>query len=563
MSTFLRLFADKRSRTIGLVVSLSVAGLSFAVIIATIIFQSSGDLPSSVQPKKHADIAAQPMQTFANSLNTTFPDDDANFPTSKCPSLANDWLAKENLQTGIPFSKKEWQDLSLRSISGSALWVNKTSVNCGDELQVHASLYGSSLLDFESGVRSIQAIRIGWYQGAGAREIWNSGPLKLKQYGVKKHKNATRLIDTNWPTTLTVRVGQDWVPGFYLIVTKSPSGIIESAAPLVVHSPAGTSKLALMHSFITWNIYNSFGGASGYFGAGATKAEKRLDRTRVSSFDRPMVASGGFSIHRDAISTVQFLEKNSIAVDQYSDVDIDNWPSLVSKYNGVVLAGHAEYFTRRMMDSMIAARNSGINIAILGGNTAIWQTRLTESKFGKDRRAIIYRKATEDPITDPDKISIKFEDKRVNYPATLFTAALTTGVHVYGNLQAKTIPSWLKIPKDSSINGISSDSEVEAYAPTPAAPPKVGIIFSGNLTYRDPTALSVMGGVVPVANSLWYTTPSGSAVFNAGVMTWACDLIDTCAYSTVDAQSRQVIDDVTLQVLKLWQIKEVGKTLKN
>ena len=82
------------------------------------------------------------------------------------------------------------------------------------------------------------------------------------------------------------------------------------------------------------------------------------------------------------------------------------------------------------------------------------------------------------------------------------------------------------------------------------------------MTYRDPTSLSIKGGIVPVANTLWYTTPSGSAVFNAGVMTWSCDLIDTCAYSTVDEKSRQVIDDVSLQVLKLWQIKEVGKTLK-
>jgi hypothetical protein len=435
-------------------------------------------------------------------------------------------------------------------------------VNCGDELQIHASLYGSNLLDFESGVRSIEAMRIGWYQGSGARQIWNSGPLKLKQYGVTKHKNATRLIDTNWPTTLTVKIGKDWTPGFYLVVTKSPSGEIENAAPLVVHSPVSTSKLMVMHSFITWNVYNSFGGVSGYFGAGATKVEQRLDRTRVTSLDRPMIASGGYSVHRDSISLIQFLEKNGISTDQYSDLDIDSSPSIVSRYNGVLLGGHEEYFTRRMMDTMIAARNTGVNIAIFGGNTAIWQVRLTESKIGNNRRVIIYRKATEDPITDPDKLTVKFEDKRVNYPATLFTASLTTGVHVYGNLKAKSIPSWLKISQNAAINGISPDSEVEAYAATAAAPPKVGIIFSGEMNYRDPATLGIMNGVVPVANTLWYTTPSGSAVFNAGVMTWACDLIDTCAYSTVDENSRKVLDDVSLQVLKLWQIKEVGKTLK-
>jgi hypothetical protein len=211
---------------------------------------------------------------------------------------------------------------------------------------------------------------------------------------------------------------------------------------------------------------------------------------------------------------------------------------------------------------MRAARNSGINIAIFGANTAVWQTRLTESPVGKNRRVIMYRSATEDPVIKLDQVTIKYEDPRINYPATQFTAALTSGVHVYGNIKAKSIPSWLKISQNSSINGISPDSEVEKYLPTAAAPPKVGIIFAGTLNFRDAAAVGARPRISPVANTIWYTTPSGSAVFNAGVMTWSCDMIDTCAYSTVDEKSRQVIDDVSLQVLKLWQIKGIGKTLK-
>lgn len=563
MSVILRLIAQKRARLIGLIVSLSVVVISIAVIVTTFVIQSNSEVPLSVQPKNHADVNFVPMESYENSLNTSLPSDTSNYPDSKCEPLANNWVAAENKQVGLPMTKSDWQNLNLRELKGSALWLNKTSVNCGEDIEIHASLYGSKLFDFESGVRTVQAIRIGWYQGSGGREIWQSGPLKLKQYGFTRHKNATRLIDTNWPTTLKVKIDKNWTPGFYLLVTRSPTGVIENAAPLVVHSPLGSSPLMVMQPFITWTAYNSFGGASAYLGAGATKEEQRLARTRVSSFDRPLAGSGGFSIHRDAISLVQYLEKNNFATDEYSDIDIESWPSITSNYNGIVLGGHNEYFTRRMMDTMISARNSGINIAILGGNTAIWQTRLSESPVGKNRRVIMYRFATEDPVSARDQVTVKFEDKRINYPATLFTGSLTTGVHVYGNLKAVKIPSWLKIPTNSSINGISPDSEVEAYAPTVAAPPNVGIIFSGNMTYRDPAPIGMKNRKVPIANSLWYTTDSGSAVFNAGVMTWSCDLIETCAYSTVDEKSRQVIDEVTTQVLKLWEIKEVGKTLKN
>ena len=92
----------------------------------------------------------------------------------------------------------------------------------------------------------------------------------------------------------------------------------------------------LMHSFITWNVYNTFGGRSGYFGAGSTKVEQRLNRSRVVSMDRPIVGSGGFSIHRDGISIVQFMEKQGINYDQFTDLDIDSWPSVTKKYNGLI-----------------------------------------------------------------------------------------------------------------------------------------------------------------------------------------------------------------------------------
>jgi len=562
MKFSLRLFKDKRKRTIGLISAITVLIISLAVIVTTLVIERGAEVPLSVQPKVHTDLTNQPMQTWDQSQVTDFPSDVSKYSDGTCSPLPSDWVQQENSLPGVSQKNIDWKNLNLGTLTGSGLWLNQTSVNCGDKIDIHASLYGSKLFDFETGARTIQAIRIGWYKGAGGREIWKSNPIKLKQYGVRKAHTATRMIETKWPTTLSIRITKDWTPGFYLILTRSHSGVIENAAPLVVHSPLGSSKLMVMHSFITWNAYNSFGGASAYFGNGATKVEQRLDRSRVLSFDRPLIGSGGFSIHRDAVSLVQFMEENGIAADQYSDIDVENFPSIVKGYNGVVLGGHEEYFTRRMMDSLIAARNSGINIAIFGANTAVWQTRLTESNIGKNRRIIMYRSATEDPVTSQNQVTIKFENQRVNYPATLFTAALTSGVHVYGNLMPKTIPTWLKIPKNSSINGISPDSEVEKYALTPAAPPNVGVIFSGIMHYRDSAPVGNNQRIIPIATTLWYTTPSGSAVFNAGVMTWSCDLISTCAYTTVDEKSRNVIDEVSRQVLTLWQIKGIGKTLK-
>jgi len=405
-------------------------------------------------------------------------------------------------------------------------------------------------------------MRIGWYQGSGAREVWNSGPIKLKSQKVIYPKNALRMVDTKWPTTATIKVGANWTPGFYLFVTRAMDGHIENAAPLIIRSPLGSSKLLLIHSFLTWNAYNSFGGRSAYFGTGATKTEMRADRSRVVSLDRPIVGSGGFAVHRDAISIVQFLEREGISVDQESDIDIDSWPSITRNYSALVLSGHPEYFTRRIFDTFLAARNSGTNLAIFGANTAVWQTRLTASPVGENRRIIIYRDPKEDPVKELTQVSAAFSDGRLNVPGTLITGSLTGGVHVYGDLKTVSIPSWLKIPTSSSIKGISPDSESDHIVNTVASPPNIHILFAGSMHYRDSATVGSKRNISPIAQTLWFTTPSGSAIFNAGVSTWSCDLIATCAYSTVDEKSRTTLDSVTKQVLTLWETKGIGRTLK-
>jgi hypothetical protein len=542
--------------------------ITLAIFLAIAVTTTSSYLYEFIQDHKtlppvasHTDITNQPMQTFSQSLATNRPSDNSKYSDSSCPKLSPTWVADENLQKGVAMTVENWKNLDLKSAQGSALWLNKSSGSCGDTVDIHASLYGSGAENFHPGTRSIEALRIGWYQGSGARQVWDSGPINLKERKINHPRDATRMVDTRWPTTIRLKLDQHWVPGFYLFITRSPEGIIENAAPFVIHSPLGSSKLMVMHSFITWNIYNSFGGRSGYFGAGATKPEQRSDRSRVISLDRPIVGSGGFSIHRDALSLVQFLEKAGINTDQYSDFDLDAWPSITKSYNGIVLGGHPEYFTRRIYDTLIAARNTGINIAILGGNTGIWQTRLADSKIGKSRRIVMYRFAAQDPVTDLNQVTIKFEDHRLNIPPTLLTGSLADGVHVYGTIKAVSIPKWLKVPANAAISGISPDSEVEHVVSTPASPPSVNILFSGAMHYRDAPTVGQKIRPVPVAQSIWFTTPSGAAIFNAGISTWSCDLIQTCAYSTVDEASRATMASVTTQILTLWQKKGVGKEL--
>lgn len=549
---------------------------TFAVIAVILIALGAGfsislysDLqerqPTKIAPlAKHADIKKSTLETFAQSLNTLLPADLSSYSDSTCSVPVGDWVKKENLKPGVKMSMRSWHKLDVASPRGSVLWLDQTSVSCGTSVGIHASSYLPS--EAPAGKRTFEALRIGWYGGSGARLVWKSKPIKLKEQRIPIVKNSERMVETKWNTTLTFAVGKNWTPGFYLIASISPRGAIESIAPLIVRSPLSSSKLVLVHSTLTWAAYNQFGGWSLYLGPGANVVSRRLERSRMVSMDRPIEGSGALHLDRDGITLVQFLEKEGLNTDQISDVDLHQWPSISNHYNGVVFSGHAEYFTRRMFDTITADRNQGINLAFLGANNAYWQTRVAASPTGQFRRVIVYRKTIEDPVTARTQVTVEFQDPHVNTPPSLLTGTLTNGVHVYGNLHSLDIPAWLKIPAKSTIDGISGDTEIDAMVKDLTRPPNVHILFTGTLDFRDilPSQEEEISKLdkLPIEETVWFTTPSGAAVFDAAMTTWTCNLLPSCVSHAVKEPTERILQSVTKQVLTLWQTKAVGASLK-
>jgi hypothetical protein len=506
----------------------------------------------------HADIASRPITTFAQTLDQVLPADSVDVP-SNCPKRKGEWVAAENQNPGIASTPADWAALRLAKKSGSVLWVDRQSVTCGDRIGIHASLYPSKTDGTkDKSPRTFEVLRIGWYSGSGARMVWNSGPIKLKYRNTPTPRNSTRTVETKWPTSTSFEINPEWVPGLYLVASVNKSGAIESVAPFILRSAPGDSKLLLIHSTLTWAAYNSFGGHSTYSAAFHNKAE----RSQISSLDRPYAGSSINHISRDAISFVQYLESTGLNIDQVADTDINNSPSIVTNYNGIVFSGHPEYMTRTEFDTVAAARNLGVNIAFMGANSAYWQSRVEPSPTGPDRHLIMYRNPLLDPQTDWQQVTTSFGNRRINTQPSLLDGEKTAGVHVTGTMNAVTIPGWLKIPQSASLAGWADNSEIDSIASGPAAPPHVNLIFSGKFTLVNPTARAVKLGRSLIAQTIWFTTPSGSATFVAGIDYWPCEVSFTCPEGTVGAETKTLLQSVTSQVLTLWQTKAVGKTLK-
>jgi hypothetical protein len=128
-------------------------------------------------------------------------------------------------------------------------------------------------------------------------------------------------------------------------------------------------------------------------------------------------------------------------------------------------------------------------------------------------------------------------------------------------------PNWLNLPLDAELKNWPKNTEIDSVVTSNFSPPNIKTIFSGKfvLTSGPHSNHLPRNPNLRLRNYLgqtaWYTTPSGSAVFIAGVNYWACELNYSCMEGTVDEGTRSILQSVTQQVLTLWQTKAVGKRL--
>ena len=102
--------------------------------------------------------------------------------------------------------------------------------------------------------------------------------------------------------------------------------------------------------------------------------------------DRPSsVGSGEFLLWEFPLS--YWMEQQGYDVSYISNVDthVDGLPGLL-RAKGFISVGHDEYWTRKMYDDVSAARDAGVNLAFLSGNSVWGEVPLLPSAEGQPRR---------------------------------------------------------------------------------------------------------------------------------------------------------------------------------
>lgn len=308
------------------------------------------------------------------------------------PCLSQNPIADENDLTGNPASEWDISGAGDLSIQGFA---TNISINTG------------STIDFKIDVKApatnyaIKIYRLGYYDGAGAREITDLGnnfpgvaqPAPLYETATGKTDCSNWSVSASWTAT-------DAVSGIYLAKLTRNDNSGSSHIAFVVRDDAGNADILFKTSDATWQAYNGYGGNSLYVNNSGTPVPGFNHATKVS-YNRPFYTrsgGGGSGSSEDWLFNAEYpmirwLERNGYDVSYTTDVDMDRDPTVIttSMHKILLSIGHDEYWSAAERTAFETARGNGVHLAFFSGNEVYWKTRWEDNH----RTLVCYKEGTQ------------------------------------------------------------------------------------------------------------------------------------------------------------------------
>ena len=399
----------------------------------------------------------------------------------------------------------------------------------------------------------IEAFRFGNYRNSAALRVWEAKDLPGKVQAPSAFIEPTRTVVAPWEPSLTVDT-QNWTPGDYLFRLESSTGA-RQYIPLTVRQKSNKGRIVIVNATTTWQAYNKWGGYSLY----ESPSEGKAGRSRVVSFDRPYeagVGKGAGDFTYFELPFVLWAERQGYDLGYATDNDLDADPHLLDGAAGVVTLSHDEYWSPKMRNAMVRARDSGTNWAFLGGNDAYRHMRFEASPLGPNRTEVDYKSFDEDPIheSNPDGATQEWRSPPNEHPESAILGNYYHCNPVTADLVVADDKSWL-------TNGLVSPGEhlpnlvgdeynaVDLKVPTPRP---LQVLFHSPVSCRTHPE--------DFADVTYYTTGSGAGVFAAGTEYWVCGIDPWCKRADApEDRVRKAVQGITRRLLDAFSKGPVGK----
>ena len=361
----------------------------------------------------------------------------------------------------------------------------------------------------------LRIYRLGWYRGAGARQVHRSKIISVGNNGIWSKKNGWQrtekcgdaIIGMDWPRVYQLYIPDDWLSGSYIAKFETLDGR-SYIHPFWVSTIGQTeAKIAVLGAVITSQARNWWGGVSAtQVVGGEAHISKDLYYpvgSEILSFERPYFNSRGGDALRWEYPLVRWLEKNQLDVAYHTDLELEVEPELLSNYTHVITAGPMRYWTNKTEESLQNYVEQGGNIVHLGSEAGHHIVDLRNHNDYNDGQIVLQ------PQKNHPHVGERLKNKFFSATVSGSRKKAPWAELKFNNQIRKIIPDLdLSSNVIEGIAGLSWDKSIKQKGLKVLAKNK---ILHRKRTYR-------------VANSHMRNFPSGGSIFNAGVSSWTWGL---------------------------------------
>jgi hypothetical protein len=459
------------------------------------------------------------------------------------------WVIAENRKPGTP----GWRIAGPAPAGHIEGFAGRVDATAGQQVALYVSSTAPSF--------HVEAYRLGYYQGVGARQVWRSPTTSGAVQAPCPVTPDTHMVSCdNWTRSLTVPIDAAFVPGDYLLKLVGAGGQ-QSYIPLTVWDPHSHATYLVKNDVFTWQAWNPYGGYDYYTGQGPCPPNvyPLCSRARVVSYDRPYgdeQGTGDFLWLESPL--VHYLERNGLDVSYVTDVTVAEHPDVLANHRALFSLGHDECWSLPERQAADAAFHKGLNLAFFGASGVLRHVRGQPSPLGPDRQLVDYRDSGDDPLNghgDPREVTGNtWSAPPASWPETEFVGEAYNGFlepTVTAPLTVTDADSWIfagtGLHPGQPLPGVIG-SDVDSLEPPATHPPNVQVLAHSPLPAGQAQPRSRAGDVF-YSDMTYYTDPASKAgVWDSGTNNWIPALAPSKAEPPPSAAAVQAITANLLRV---------------
>ena len=293
------------------------------------------------------------------------------------------WLLFNYAQTIAPGRDDLWK--REKGVEG---FCSHASIKPGETLKVFVSTEPAAPF-------KIDFYRMGYYGGKGGRLMHSTGlrPGKTQPTPADGKK---MLIECRWDVGYELKIPTDWLSGVYLGKLQVAEPKAEAYVIFIIRDDRKTDLL-FQCSDMTWQSYNRWPAWRSLYDYQDNKWHTRPGND--VGFDRPYgiylnwlpvnyfpISNGSGEFLLWEFPLAFWLEKEGYDVSYISNIDTHTDREGLLRAKGWLSVGHDEYWTQQMYDNVVHARDQGVSLAFLSGNSVSGLVYLNPSTDGQPDR---------------------------------------------------------------------------------------------------------------------------------------------------------------------------------